>query len=115
MRLIKGFLMLVLLLSLAAGGLYVASNRGLIAADALAKPLSQLAFLQPHFETIAGVTGQNAKILGSRVGEIASQSGAVLGSTTMSEKNAPPLPQRAFERARYSYCQEVIKDYESRF
>jgi len=123
MGLLKGFLTIVLVLTLAAGGVYVAANRGLVSADYLSyfNQLQGVAVTQPQLAQVFQSAQSQFKILSAKTGSIAtqtinnaSQSGSVLGSTIEVEKNQPPLPQRAFELARYSYCQEVIKDYESR-
>ena len=41
-------------------------------------------------------------------------SGQVLGSST-EPAGELPIHQKAFEFARYSYCQEVVKDYKIRY
>jgi hypothetical protein len=50
------------------------------------------------------------------------QFGRVLGTnatsaspSTATANNQTPLPQQAFEYARYTYCQQVVKDYEARY
>jgi hypothetical protein len=43
--------------------------------------------------------------------------GKVLGtnSNSSSEKTSVPLYKRAFESARYTYCEQVVKDYQERY
>jgi len=113
MPVIKAFLVLIVLSGLAAGGLYAASNRGLISDQYLSSAL--VLFNDQDQLTQLTTAAQNQVLTLSSLAEVAaSQSGSVLGKVIDSEKEAPPLPQRAFEFARYSYCQEVIKDYQSR-
>jgi len=124
MKLIKLILVLILVGAVAAGGFQVLANRGMIPADKvalvqtwtqkIAAPLGglNLNLSEQTFSVDQATTAlQNLPELAS----VASNSGAVLGTSVQVETEVPPLPQRAFEYGRYIYCQEVVKDYETRY
>lgn len=102
------------MLVIAAGGVYAAANRGLIPAKYLGY-FGRLGGSKQYVTNLMGSTRSQIDILSSKAVSTASQSGVVLGSTVEAKKEQPPLPQRAFELGRYTYCQEVIRDYENRF
>lgn len=66
--------------------------------------------------------GQLSQVGGQLTTNVQSISGKVLGvqdsapasASSSSSQTNQSLPQRAFELARYSYCKEVVKEYESR-
>jgi hypothetical protein len=110
MVLIRLLLMLVLVVGLGAAGVYAAVHQGLIPQEQLAKfPILSDLSSEPDLTTVLNSSHDSLKILSST----AQSAGQVLGSQV--EVQEQPLPQRAFEFARYSYCQEVVKDYEKRF
>jgi len=116
MRFLKLLLLLVLILGLATGGLYVAEQRGLAPVGTFNNVTQRVLSFRPP-TNIAQQLPQNTdravQFLTSQL-QSASISAQVLGTSVGIEKTEPPLSQRAFEYARYSYCQEAIKDYEER-
>lgn len=58
----------------------------------------------------ANVQSITGKVLGAQTSEPASAS----SSSDSSRPAAVSLPQRTFELARYSYCKEVVKEYDAR-
>lgn len=121
MKLIKMLLLLVLFVAVAAGAFHVLANRGIIPPEqAQAVYGTWNTTLQPLIA--AGLPAQIALpsqiSVPEQVSSLAETSGAVLGTSSLQNQvqaEQPPLPQRAFEYGRYVYCQEVIKDYQSRF
>lgn len=115
--------MVVLLGVMAYGGFYALSNRGLIPPAQAAMVNTTLASVfkgikldslaEQALSTAPSVisTVQNAPQVSSAL----DQSSSVLGTSVELETQNPPLPQRAFEQARYTYCQAVIEDYQSRY
>lgn len=131
MQIIKTFFAFILIAVLAAGGYYYLANRGIVPADKVAqvqgvvegiqswpiakqitKPLEGIK-LTPQLPTLGEVTSTVQQV--PQLSSVANQSGEVLGSSVQIETQNPPLPQRVFEYGRYTYCQEVVKDYESRY
>ncbi len=114
MKLIKFLMSILLIITLAGAGLYYAAN---------------------HFPTdkiiAANDTYQKVKPIGdmvfSKVSEYAPKNiniGSVLGAhddkktaSTSSGPNSGPssVEPQPFEKARYAYCQQVVKDFESRY
>lgn len=136
MKLIKTALTVIFLFVLAGGGFYFLSNRGVIPpeqtqavqglvkgtqietlAQQITKPLQQLSLptkISPPSLSQINQTVQTVQQAPS-LASVASSSSSVLGSSVEVQTENPPLPQRAFEYARYTYCQEVIQDYETRY
>lgn len=114
MALIRLLLTVVVLAVLATAGVYAAAQNGLISEEYLNKVpgLSSLV-AQPQVADVLNNSQDGIKILSSTAQSTAESAGQVLGSQV--EVGEQPLPQRAFEFARYSYCQEVVKDYEKRY
>lgn len=114
-------LLLVLFVAVAAGAFHVLANRGIIPPEqAQAVYGTWNTTLQPLIA--AGLPAQIALpsqiSVPEQVSSLAETSGAVLGTSSLQNQvqaEQPPLPQRAFEYGRYVYCQEVVKDYQSRF
>ncbi len=52
--------------------------------------------------------------LSSRAKTVAEQTGSVLGTAVQQSSESGSLQERAFDYGRYLYCQQVVKDYESR-
>ncbi len=135
MTIVKGLLLLVLIGALGAGGFYVLANRGVIPPDKVAAVNSLVKGVQT--EDSGGVAQPLANLFGKpqltppTLGDIqsgvqtvqqvpdtssvANNTSQVLGTSIEVKTENPPLPQRAFEYGRYTYCQEVIKDYEIRY
>ncbi len=101
---------------IAVGGVYAAAQRGLIPWERFQQVKQAISFFnRPELQQVTQGTRTGITILSSKTEESASKAGAVLGSHIQADDSQPPLPQRAFEFARYSYCQEVVKDYTSRY
>lgn len=114
MKIIKLVLALILFGVLGLGAMYVGENRGMVKAGTFASVTSKLSGATQHVPTQINPSGvQNSVQTLSSQANIDPNTGAVLGSITV-EKEKPPLPQQAFELARYNYCQAVVKDYEER-
>jgi hypothetical protein len=113
---IKSILAIILVIAIAAGGIYAATNRGLLPGGKFAKIVSTFNWLKqsPLGDVTAGPAGQ-VQVLSSRAEQTASQAGAVLGSHIQADEDRTPLTQKAFEYARYTYCREAVIDYESRY
>jgi hypothetical protein len=114
--LLKTLLAFVLVITVAVGGVYAATNRGLLPGGKFAKIVSTFNWLKqsPLGDVTAGPAGQ-VQMLSSRAEQTASQAGAVLGSHIQADEDRTPLTQKAFEYARYTYCHEAVVDYESRY
>lgn len=119
-------LLLVLFVAVAAGAFHVLANRGVIpperaqavygAWDSTVQPF--LANVPTQIEIPSQIDLPSQASIPEQVSSLAETSGAVLGTSSLQNQvqaEQPPLPQRAFEYGRYIYCQEVIKDYQSRF
>jgi len=127
MKIIKGFLILVLVATVIFGGLYYVSQH--FTAEQLPSQLSFLPNVAPQILATLAIASQNLPQT--------SQIGNVLGASTSNNnlsnitanlsrgattalKNAPtkgsasPL-QSTFEKARYVYCQQVIQDFDVRY
>lgn len=103
-------------------GIYVAINRGFIkiplSPDLIAKlpttiqPYFDVAKFEPAFQSAT----QQATILSDRLNEVSQHTSNVLGSSVQVNEAAEKesLQNKAFEYARYQYCQQVIKEYDSK-
>lgn len=114
---IKLFLGVVLLLVVGLAGVYVAENRGLVQAGTFVNLTSKFSAITKHLPTEVATEGveNGVKVLSSQASNISPEAGAVLGSSITVEKQEAPLTQRAFEFARYNYCQAVVNDYQARY
>jgi len=116
MEIIKSLFAIVLFLAIAVGGVFAAAQRGLIPTERIAQLKNAINIInRPELQTVTQTTRDGISILTSKTEESASKAGVVLGSHIQASDSQPPLTQRAFEYARYSYCQEVVKDYTSRY
>lgn len=57
---------------------------------------------------------EQLQTLGSRATEVTKQAGSVLGTAVQQASGSDTIQDRAFEYGRYLYCQQVVKDYESK-
>lgn len=114
MGLIRLLLTIVVLAVVATAGVYAAAQQGFISEEYISQVpgLSSLV-AQPPITDVLNTSQESIKILSSSAQTTAESAGQVLGSQV--EVGEQPLSQRAFEFARYSYCQEVVKDYETRY
>ena len=126
MKLLKGLLLLILFLTLAGVGAYAAFNRGLISQETFAQLPTNLSnpFAKPELGMLSQNAGSQFQILSDRTKEVSTHVGAVLGSniqtnvpdniqsTVQSTDQNTPIHRRAFDYARYQYCQQVVKEYE---
>jgi hypothetical protein len=105
MKIIKYFLIVVLVLTCIGGGTYyvMLHTKG----DTFPTQLASLQTIQPFIQDGITQASQNLPDI--------SQIGSVLGAKDEIRKGGPAAPQQAFEKARYSYCQQVVKDYERRY
>lgn len=108
MKIIKFFLILLLVITTIGGGLYYASIH--LKPDQIPPQLSSLQILQPLVQNGLAMVAQNLPDN--------TQIGNVLGTKTeltVQKDGSTGAPQRAMEYARYTYCQQVIKDYQARY
>lgn len=114
----KRFLLGILALSLIAAGAYTAYNRGLLNDNSL---LAKLPFKRNEItkQVDAEVLQNIANSAESQSGELFTRAGVVLGETKEAinevvkpSNNEKAIHEKAFEQARYIYCQEVVKEYE---
>jgi hypothetical protein len=127
MKMIKGFLILTLLITVAAVGLVVASDRGMlphhpVLAEALTYPRQFMAFVTgvsqagslPELNQVE--VHPSLATLSERTGEVSSQVGAVLGSAVQVNSEATQsgqsLTQETLEYGQYLYCQRVVNEWE---
>lgn len=129
MVVIKKVLLGILVVALIAVSLYTAMNRGMLSGSQFAAlNQSKEENLDPLVHNISG----QAQVLGARTQEVGSHVQKVLGSyvqsrhsgdsgssssdrPNQSKASEPALHEKAFEYGRYLYCQQVVKDYESRY
>lgn len=122
-KIVKLLLVVVLLGVVAYGGFYVAANRGLIPAAQAAVVNNAISSVLKgiKLDTLANQALKSAPSVISnvqntpQVSSAMEQTSSVLGSSVELETQNPPLPQRAFEQARYTYCQAVVEDYQARY
>lgn len=116
MKLLKGFALIILLIVLGLGGTYVAYNRGLLDTRFLAElPLQQLnQNLPQNSEAFMSSANEQTQQFGERAQVVGGQAQQVLGSyiEVNDEVEKKSLTDRAFETARYYYCQQVVNDWE---
>lgn len=115
MEAVKGLLAVVLLVTVAAGGVYVATNRGLLPGGKLASLMNTVNWLKQAPISQVAAPAQQIGNLSSQVETTASQAGNVLGTYVQADEDRQPLHQKAFEYARYTYCREALIDYEKRY
>jgi hypothetical protein len=117
MFLIKRLLLMVLCLSLAAGGFYVAALRT-ARSDNLAgwqKSLESLlaGISAPQVQKQISSLQRQSTVLSDRANDVSMHTSKILGEAIEANPDAEvPISQRAFEYGRYLYCQEVVKAYE---
>ncbi len=121
--------MLVLIAALGSGFWYVADNRGwldkfptMVVPTQLSQVTSQLASLSSKVSIpqLPAGSSNDIAVLSSRLATVSGEVGEVLGSSIKTSEGGtsssqPPLHERAFERARYVYCQEAVRDYDARY
>jgi len=125
MKFIKSVLIFILVLTIVGAGAYYASSR--IHNEKLQSALHSLQVLKPLADASIAKAGQLApmvtqlgKVLGAKddhsnstnSAQNASSSGNLSNESTT--KNIP-LMEKTFEFARYTYCQQVVSDYEKRY
>ncbi|SRR5258708_34880182 len=125
MKFIKSVLLLILVITIIGAGAYYASSR--IHNEKLQSALRNVQMLKPLADASIAKAGQLApmvtqfgKVLGAKddhqnstnSAQNASSSGNLSNESTT--KNIP-LVEKTFEFARYTYCQQVIGDYEKRY
>jgi len=109
MRIVKATLVLVFMLTIAGAGLYTGINRGWLKREML----DQLD-MSRYRGQISSAQSQ-ANILADRSQGVSSQAQQVLGTyieINESDKNSSPQ-EKAFEYARYLYCQQVTEEWEN--
>jgi hypothetical protein len=127
MKLIKLILFICLLGVIGLAATSVAANRGVLQTSKINSLISQLPIpetvlkeLQSKFPSASSLPSfesgkDQASILTSRFSTVQEQTTKVLGtSIQVNEQANTPLYEKAFEAARYQYCQQVIIDYERR-
>lgn len=109
MNIFRLLLSLLVLVGVGFAGLYIAEQRGVVKAGTVSGILGGFQQKAP------GITNSLAPASQVLSSSSLVKNGSVLGSTIEIESNKPPIHQRAFEYARYLYCQQAVKDYEERF
>ncbi len=105
MKIIKFILIIALVFTVIGGSAYYVVLRTR-QEDQIASQMSNLQLLQPLAQaTFAKAAESVPKI----------QIGNVLGAKDEIKTDGTSLPQKAFETARYTYCQQVVQDYERRY
>ncbi len=114
MKVVKIILLGVLVVVLVGSVATVASSRGMLKTPGwVAKiPKSIPQFKLPQ-ASLPPEAQQQVTILSDRTKSLSGHVGQVLGSYIQESEHKEPLHQRTFEYARYMYCQQVIKDYQS--
>lgn len=110
---VKFILSLVIISLVAVGGLYVAEQRGLVAEGTFNSLLARVQTVKP--QQILSNAPQIGNFMTAQTNSLSQSSQQVLGTTIEVTAEKPPLTQRAFEYARYSYCKAAVDDYEERF
>lgn len=119
MSIFRKLFLALLIVAVAGGSLFFASSQGYLpfSLPMLSAPKLSALQIPPQFQGTIAQAGQSIQDHVGK-GQIASISGAILGAKSDSDKTAAanvPLYQRAAEYARYTYCREVVKDYQSRY
>lgn len=118
MKLIKTLMLLVFLCVLAFAGFYYAANHGYVSAEQVALVQGVVNTLPIRAPAIKQGSNSGSFSTSKVVSDLKLETntgGSVLGETIQIETQQPPLHQRAFEYARYTYCQEVVRDYQQRY
>lgn len=121
MKLLRSLIILAILVGVVGGGYYY--YKTYIVKEPIDNFPTSLQALQP--------LAQQGLAMASQVAPQAAQLSKVLGATDISVSTNPnsatasisgtqnsnqniPIQEKVFEYARYTYCQQVVKDYESR-
>jgi len=112
---VKALLLLCLILVILGVGAYTALNRGVLPAQVMVNAQTALFQFRDKLPVaqLSSSAGSQLQILSTRSQEVGSHVGNVLGSSVEVGEHKQPIHQKAFEYARYQYCQQVIKEYEA--
>lgn len=122
MGIIKKFLMIILVI-VGGGAVFVYGSRyipegkltGVKNAANQLQPFISSNIQQANIDQLSQLSGQLTSNVQSISGKVLGvQDSAQASESSSSSQANQSLPQRAFELARYSYCKEVVKEYESR-
>jgi hypothetical protein len=119
MGIIKNFLLLILVILLIGGGIFVGKRylpeTQRLQLQNIQSQASHIQQLQPQIQSILAQVGpvfssaqQISRVLGIGDENNASGSSKAIDTTL-------PVHQQAMEKVRYEYCQQVVKDYQSRY
>jgi len=114
---LKTFLLLILVLTLAGAGVYVAYNRGLIKAEYLAKiPVDQIkqAINQETLQGLSTSAQTQSQTLIENSGVVLGETKNFLDTQITTNKQDEKISDKAFEYAKYVYCQQVVKEFEKK-
>ncbi|MBW7955164.1 hypothetical protein H3C66_00355 [Patescibacteria group bacterium] len=123
MGLIKKLLMLILLLVVIGAGAvwgakYIPEGQlsGVKHAANQVQPFISANIQHANLGNVGQLTGQLSSNVQSVTGKVlgVQTSNSETQTASDSSHNTASLPQKTFELARYSYCKEVVKEYESR-
>jgi hypothetical protein len=102
----------ILVLVLITGAAYAAYKKDIIKDEDLQK----LGLKKETIEKVAKDADVQTKALSKKAKEVGGHASEVLGdSIQVNDENKTPIHQKTFEYARYLYCQQAIKDYESQY
>lgn len=101
---LKKILIVLLFLSLIGAGFYFAMTHF---------PLEKFNGQKVNLQNVQSIAGSIFS-KGQQVQNAAGQVGKVLGAQKPATEK-PPVIQRTFESARYTYCKQVVEDYEKRY
>jgi len=130
MNFIKKPIVLITTTAVIAGSLYFAATQGYLD-DSPLEPIKNISFegelpdsiniseiKLPSRDEVTDFTQdatKQTKVLSSRASEVSEHTENILGATIEEGDEDLPIHEKALEYGRYIYCQEVVKDYQSRF
>ena len=112
---LKTLLLLILIFTLASAGAYVAYNRGLIKPEYLAKiPVDQVknAINQETLQSLSSSAQTQSQTLIEKSGVVLGETKNFLDTQITENKQDEKISDKAFEYAKYIYCQQVVEDFE---
>ncbi len=114
MQILKNILIVILVISVLGTGFYYISNR--LKTENLPKLPFNLEVLQ-KLQPLASSSFSTANSAVKKGQEFSQVLGVddTLNEVSKNRKEGVPLYQQAFERTRYTYCQQVIVDYQERY
>ena len=120
MKILRSLVVLVVLIGIIGGGAYLAMTK--LSKDKVAGAASVFSHLKPVADAVIANSGDKipknfdvGHILGAytQLTGAATRSAAASGSA--SARSSEPQKPQLFEQVRYTYCQQVMKDYDERY